>query len=193
MSLEGFTYSQTSIQLAVAHQRFAALAMVRELFGEMMKMNREVIFRGFHPCDGPDTILVDGEKVKGRWVEGYLWSKRTIGVTSPCGHLDEVVVLPSTVGQYINVDCFGTKVFEHDVIAVEDEQGEIYRFCVAFGECGGTKNVKHKVGYMGFHFEARDEETKVCMKYGARDDILYWLNAYNCEVIGTVFDEEGQQ
>lgn len=183
---------------------------------------REILFRGFHPCDGLETVVVDGEKVKGRWVEGDVLSdsngdtyitackftpmmpgfeKRTTLPIS-CNHPEEWVlsvdvpvfkVLPSTVGQYINVDCFGTKVFEHDVIAVEDEQGEIYRFCVAFGECGGTKNVKHKVGYMGFHFEARDEETKVCMKYGARDDILYWLNAYNCEVIGTVFDEEAPQ
>ena len=163
---------------------------------------REILFRGFHPCDGPEIIVVDGEKVKGRWVEGSL-IHRTSYYGEPCDdyfivtggefdsdYYDAEKVLPSTVGQYINVDCFGTKVFEHDVIAVEDEQGEIYRFCVAFGECGGTKNVKHKVGYMGFHFEARDEETKVCMKYGARDDILYWLNAYNCEVIGTVFDEE---
>lgn len=163
---------------------------------------REILFRGFHPCDGPDTIVVDGEKVKGEWVEGSL-IHRTSYYGEPCDdyfivtggefdsdYYDAEKVLPSTVGQYINVDCFGTKVFEHDVIAVEDEQGEIYRFCVAFGECGGTKNVKHKVGYMGFHFEARDKETKVCMKYGARDDILYWLNAYNCEVIGTVFDEE---
>ena len=157
---------------------------------------REILFHGFHPCDGPDTIVVNGEKVKGEWVYGYY------AYMGPTGKEKHYIapeyasafygkeVLPSTVGQYINVDCFGTKVFEHDVIAVEDEQGEIYRFCVAFGECGGTKNVKHKVGYMGFHFEARDEETKVCMKYGARDDILYWLNAYNCEVIGTVFDEE---
>ena len=157
---------------------------------------REILFRGFHPCDGPETILVDGEKVKGRWVQGYffqIWERTYIlwGTTNDVPNMIEV--LPSTVGQYINVDCFGTKVFEHDVIAVEDEQGEIYRFCVAFGECGGTKNVKHKVGYMGFHFEARDEETKVCMKYGARDDILYWLNAYNCEVIGTVFDGEVPQ
>ena len=154
---------------------------------------KKILFRGFHPCDGPDTIVVDGEKVKGRWEQGYffqIWERTYIlwGTTNDVPNMIEV--LPSTVGQYINVDCFGTKVFEHDVIAVEDEQGEIYRFCVAFGECGGTKNVKHKVGYMGFHFEARDEETKVCMKYGARDDILYWLNAYNCEVIGTVFDEE---
>lgn len=166
---------------------------------------KEILFRGFHPCDGPDTIAVDKEKVKGRWVEGSL-IHRTSYYGEPCddyfivtdGEFDSDYynaerVLPYTVGQYINVDCFGTKVFEHDVIAVEDEQGEIYRFCVAFGECGGTKNVKHKVGYMGFHFEARDEETKVCMKYGARDDILYWLNAYNCEVIGTVFDEEAPQ
>lgn len=157
---------------------------------------REILFRGFHPCDGPDTIVVDGEKVKGRWVEGYFYMVSNQGfiMHGPADDANSICeVLPSTVGQYINVDCFGTKVFEHDVIAVEDEQGEIYRFCVAFGECGGTKNVKHKVGYMGFRFEARDEETKVCMKYGARDDILYWLNAYNCEVIGTVFDEEAPQ
>ena len=161
---------------------------------------REILFRGFHPCDGLDTIVVDGEKVKGRWVYGWYcmscfgrWPlKDTIipAQEAKDGCIEHIEVLPSTVGQYINVDCFGTKVFEHDVIAVEDEQGEIYRFCVAFGECGGTKNVKHKDGYMGFHFEARAEETKVCMKYGARDDILYWLNAYNCEVIGTVFDAD---
>ena len=22
---------------------------------------REILFRGFHPCDGPDTIVVDGD------------------------------------------------------------------------------------------------------------------------------------
>lgn len=153
---------------------------------------RELLFRGFHPCDGPDAIVVDGEKVNGRWVQGYffqIWERTYIlwGTTNDVPNMIEV--LPSTVGQYINVDCFGTKVFEHDVIVAEDEQGETYRFCVVFGECGGTKNVKHKVGYMGFHFEPWNDETKVCMEYGARDDILYWLNAYNCEVIGTVFDE----
>ena len=167
---------------------------------------REILFRGFHPCDGLDTIVVDGEKVKGRWVEGYVvkhpsaiqigddYSPWYIHVppVDPDDNGGVFNVLPSTVGQYINVDCLGIKVFEHDVIVVEDEQGETYRFCVVFGECGGTKNVKHKVGYMGFHFEPWSEETKVCMEYGARDDILYWLNAYNCEVIGTVFDEEAQ-
>lgn len=171
---------------------------------------REILFRGFHPCDGSETIVVEGEKIKGKWIEGdFVQSdgpinkgKRYIlpgiadfsygdnGNRIRIGCFQEVV--PSTVGQYINVDCFGTKVFEHDVIAVEDDQGEIYRFCVSFGECGGTKNVKHKVGYMGFHFKPQNEETRVFMEYGARDDILYWLNAYNCEVIGTIFDEEAQ-
>ena len=118
---------------------------------------RELLFRGFHPCDGPEIIVVDGEKVKGRWVEGSLLTYKD-GTTFVCCEdyipdiLNKYEVLPSTVGQYINVDCFGTKVFEHDVIAVEDEQGEIYRFCVAFGECGGPKNVQHQVVYMGFHF-----------------------------------------
>lgn len=36
---------------------------------------RELLSRGFHPCDGPDAIMVDGEKVKDEWVydkDGYL-------------------------------------------------------------------------------------------------------------------------
>lgn len=169
---------------------------------------RELIFRGFHPCDGPDTIVVDGEEVKGRWVEGslvyvpneadfmcgaYIMPRLNSAQLDPerksCMLGGFFEVLPSTVGQYTNMNCFGTKIFEHDIIEVENEQGEVYRFCVVFGECGGIQNVKHKVGYMGFHFEAWNEEAKVCMKYGARDDILYWLNSYNCEVISTVFDE----
>lgn len=41
------------------------------IWREVRKSMREILFRGFHPCDGPDTIVVDGEKVKGRWVYGF--------------------------------------------------------------------------------------------------------------------------
>ena len=145
---------------------------------------RELLFRGFHPCDGPDTIVVDGEKVKGRWVEGYLWSKRTIGVTSPCGHLDEVVVLPSTVGQYSGLDdSDGRKVFEGDILKFKDEPNE-YEWTgrIEFG----NPNYGYTWGFQIVHLSGPEPNI----------DTLCWFDmeeggAYS-EVIGTVFDEDQQ-
>ncbi|GEM_PF-2373257 len=142
---------------------------------------REIIFRGFHPCDGPETIVVDGEKIKGRWVEGYLWSKRTIGVTSPCGHLDEVVVLPSTVGQYSGLDdSDGRKVFEGDILKFRDEPND-YEWTgrIEFGNPNGG----YTWGYQIVHLSGPEPNI----------DTLCWFDmeeggAYS-EVIGTVFDE----
>ena len=142
---------------------------------------RELLFRGFHPCDGPDTIVVDGEKVKGRWVEGYLWSKRTIGVTSPCGHLDEVVVLPSTVGQYSGLDdSDGRKVFEGDILKFRDEPND-YEWTgrIEFG----NPNYGYTLGFQIVHLSGPEPNI----------DTLCWFDmeeggAYS-EVIGTVFDE----
>ena len=142
---------------------------------------RELLFRGFHPCDGPDTIVVDGEKVKGRWVEGYLWSKRTIGVTSPCGHLDEVVVLPSTVGQYSGLDdSDGRKVFEGDILKFRDEPNDYeWTGCIEFG----NPNCGYTWGFQIVHLSGPEPNI----------DTLCWFDmeeggAYS-EVIGTVFDE----
>ena len=146
---------------------------------------RELLFRGFHPCDGPETIVVDGEKVKGRWVEGYLWSKRTIGVTSPCGHLDEVVVLPSTVGQYSGLDdSDGRKVFEGDILKFRDEPND-YEWTgrIEFG----NPNYGYTWGFQIVHLSGPEPNI----------DTLCWFDmeeggAYS-EVIGTVFDEEAPQ
>lgn len=144
-------------------------------------MQREILFRGFHPCDGPDTIVVDGEKVKGRWVEGYLWSKRTIGVTSPCGNLDEVVVIPSTVGQYTGLDdSAGRKVFEGDALKFTDKPND-YEWTgrIEFGNPNGG----YTWGYQIVHLSGPEPNI----------DTLCWFDmeeggAYS-EVIGTVFDE----
>ena len=142
---------------------------------------RELIFRGFHPCDGQDTIVVDGEKVKGRWVEGHLWSKRTIGVTSPCGNLDEVVVLPSTVGQYTGLtDSNGQKVFDGDVLKFTDKPND-YKWIgrIEFGNPNGG----YTWGFQIVHLNGPKPNI----------DTLCWFDmeeggAYS-EVIGTVFED----
>lgn len=151
---------------------------------------RELLFRGFHPCDGPDTIVVDGEKVKGRWVEGYLWSKRTIGVTSPCGHLDEVVVLPSTVGQYTNIDVRREawpqserhKIFTGDMLGEwgEDENGN---------ECVCVLGVVTYWEREGRYVLA--DENGMCNDWTLEDEAQpeNWPHLIHC---GTMFDEEAQ-
>lgn len=99
---------------------------------------REILFRGFHPCEDGDTVIyVDGHAVKVKWVEGsavingreaYIHEDSGVATMSSA---DKIInpnfvgfytwkVLPSTVGQYIGIkDKNGVKIFENDNCKVD--------------------------------------------------------------------------
>lgn len=155
---------------------------------------REILFRGFHPCDGPETIVVDGEKGTGRWVEGSL-IHRTSYYGEPCDdyfivtdgefdsdYYDAEKVLPSTVGQYSGLDdSDGRKVFEGDILKFRDEPND-YEWTgrIEFG----NPNYGYTWGFQIVHLSGPEPSI----------DTLCWFDmeeggAYS-EVVGTVFDEE---
>lgn len=135
-------------------------------------------------------------KDNGEWVEGAYY-KQTLYYGDPCEKhyiitstesldydqaLEYYEVDPETVGQYIGIpDKNGKKIFEDDIVRADD-----YIFVVRYGKCGGTPNADN-YGYMGFYLEALSEGTKLCAKYGLRDDICYFEDI---EVIDNIHDNK---
>lgn len=148
---------------------------------------RELLFRGFHPCDGPDTIVVNGEKVKGKWAEGYIvkhpsaiqigndYSPWYIHVppVDPDDNGGVFNVLPSTVGQYTGLtDKNGKRIFEGDIISWTDWRNDQRKAPVRYD----------------------DEWKRFCVWLNGAESmgVNKHLSTGGIEVIGTVFDE-GQQ
>lgn len=124
---------------------------------------REILFKGFFPCEtGNTTIYVGGKDVKGDWVYGdYHQKGKYIYETDGSVRYE---VIPETVCQSTELQDIKHKdIFEHDVCKWKDSDGAEHYFEVRYKHgCYITSN----------------------------GDVLYSVLALNVEVVGNIRDKE---
>lgn len=147
------------------------------------------LFRGFHKEEnGKETIYIDGQAIKGKWVFGYYQKvKHFLGFKDLHYIVDDkqetYEVIPETIGQYTGItDMNGKKIFENDVC-----KGNSYslegNFIIKFG--------KYKTDDWKEKFSA----VKTCQfgwyaEYISSKSQVHLVSPNGIHVLRTIFDKE---
>lgn len=152
-------------------------------------MQREILFRGFHKEEnGKETIYIDGQPIKGKWVEGYFClkslgvKKKVFAIQDPYGMHE---VIPETIGQCTGLDDKnGKKIFENANVEFSYDY-----FTGDFDTKVGKGTVKFIYGIF-YIIPYEIEERKVKDIENEEWFPIYHVNLEELEVIGTIFDKE---